>query len=187
MALSIIFFPTVLTNSISVMVLPEISEADSRNDTDRIKKSIRLTIFGSLLLGSLCTFGFLIFGKWIGDVLFGNALAWKIYLYVKFYLPVSVPIVHSFKYPAWTRYAGLSVFIKSARQFCQDLFCLCPDSHLRTRCISDGNVGKPDLNGRAFGFYLVETKAGFYSGKGGSRLSDCKLAQSRVCFVVVRK
>ena len=87
MALSIIFFPTVLTNSISVMVLPEISEADSRNDTDRIKKSIRLTIFGSLLLGSLCTFGFLIFGKWIGDVLFGNALAGKFICMLSFICP----------------------------------------------------------------------------------------------------
>lgn len=87
MALSIILFPTVLTNSISVMVLPEISEADSRHDTDRIKKSIRLTIFGSLLLGSLCTFGFLIFGKWIGDVLFGNALAGKFICMLSFICP----------------------------------------------------------------------------------------------------
>ena len=109
----------------------------------------------------------------------------KIYLYVKFYLPVSVPIVHSFKYPAWTRYAGLSVFIKSARQFCQDLFCLCPDSHLRTRCISDGNVGKPDLNGRAFGFYLVETKAGFIVQKTASSILIGRLYKAETVFVTL--
>lgn len=87
MALSIIMFPTVFTNSVSVMVLPVISEADSRQDTEKIKRSIQATIFGSLLFGSLGTFCFLIFGKWIGDFLFCNALAGKFIQMLSFICP----------------------------------------------------------------------------------------------------
>ena len=77
MAMSIIMFPTVLTNSVSVMILPVISEADSNHNTAKISRTIYQTIFSCLLFGSLCTAGFLVSGKWIGDFLFCNALAGK--------------------------------------------------------------------------------------------------------------
>ena len=77
MALSIITFPTVFTNSVSVMILPMISEADSRNDNKKISRTIYQTIFTCLLLGAICTACLLFCGKWIGDFLFGNALAGK--------------------------------------------------------------------------------------------------------------
>lgn len=87
MALSIIMFPTVLTNSISVMILPVISEADSKHNTVKISQAIYQTIFGCLLFGSLCTAGFLVSGKWIGDFLFGNALAGKFIRMLSFICP----------------------------------------------------------------------------------------------------
>lgn len=87
MAFSVITFPTVLTNSISVMILPMISEADGRNDTAKIRRTIYQTIFGCLLFGSLCTAGFLITGKWIGDILFCNALAGKFIRMLSFICP----------------------------------------------------------------------------------------------------
>lgn len=87
MALSVVTFPTVFTNSVSVMILPAISEADSRNDQEKIKKTIRQTIFTCLLLGSICTFGLLFFGKWIGGFLFGNALAGKFIGMLSFICP----------------------------------------------------------------------------------------------------
>ncbi len=87
MALSIVTFPTVLTNSVSVMILPVISEADSKNDSRKISQTIYQTIFGCLLLGSICTAGFLISGKWIGDYLFGNALAGKFIRMLSFICP----------------------------------------------------------------------------------------------------
>lgn len=77
MALSIIMFPTVLTNSVSVMILPVISEADSKKDTQKINRTIWRTIFGCLLFGSFCTFGFLFLGNRIGTFLFCNSLAGK--------------------------------------------------------------------------------------------------------------
>lgn len=87
MALSIVTFPTVFTNSISVMILPAVSEADSRRDSEKIKKTIYQTIFTCLLLGSVCTFGFFFCGKWIGDFLFGNALAGKFICMLSFICP----------------------------------------------------------------------------------------------------
>ena len=75
MALSVVMFPTVFTNSVSVMILPAISEADSRNDDKKISRTIYQTIFTCLLLGSFCTAALLLTGKWIGCFLFGNALA----------------------------------------------------------------------------------------------------------------
>lgn len=87
MALSIIMFPTVLTNSVSVMILPVISEADSKHNTDKISQTIYQTIFACLLFGSLCTAGFLFTGNLIGDYLFGNALAGKFIRMLSFICP----------------------------------------------------------------------------------------------------
>ncbi len=87
MALSIVTFPTVFTNSVSVMILPMISEADSRNDNKKISRTIYQTIFTCLLLGAICTACLLFCGKWIGDFLFGNALAGKFICMLSFICP----------------------------------------------------------------------------------------------------
>lgn len=87
MALSIVTFPTVFTNSVSVMILPMISEADSRKDSAKISRTIYQTIFTCLFLGSICTIGLLFCGKWIGDFLFGNALAGKFICMLSFICP----------------------------------------------------------------------------------------------------
>ena len=107
MALSIVTFPTVFTNSVSVMILPAISEADSRNDAEKIKKTIYQTIFTCLLLGSLCTGGLLFTGKWIGDFLFGNALAGKFICLLSYICPflflssILSSIMHGLGMPAY--------------------------------------------------------------------------------------
>ncbi len=87
MALSVVTFPTVFTNSLSVMILPMISEADSRNDTKKINRAIYQTIFSCLFLGSLCALGLLFTGKWIGSFLFGNALAGKFICMLSYICP----------------------------------------------------------------------------------------------------
>lgn len=75
MSMAIIMFPSVVTNSISVLLLPTISEAQSIGDDRLIHRTIRKTIQSCLLLGFICTAGFIITGKFIGNFLFGNALA----------------------------------------------------------------------------------------------------------------
>lgn len=75
MALPMVLFPSVLTNSVSVMLLPLIAEAQEKQERRYIINAIKKTCFYSLLLGFLCTVFFLITGKWIGSVLFSNELA----------------------------------------------------------------------------------------------------------------
>ena len=73
MVFSTIMFPCVLSNSLSVM--PAISEANSRHRQDLVKKAVRKTTQLCVILGLLCTLGFLLCGNWIGIHLFHNALA----------------------------------------------------------------------------------------------------------------
>ncbi len=74
MALSFILFPTALTNSVSVMLLPVISEAEEINNRHMIAKAITKSITYGALLGSLCTFFFLFFGNFAGEYLFHSQL-----------------------------------------------------------------------------------------------------------------
>ena len=75
MAISIILFPTVLTNSASVLLLPVVSEAQSKNNRFLIKKAIRITVESCLLLGSCCSVALLLTGNFVGNFIFRNALA----------------------------------------------------------------------------------------------------------------
>lgn len=75
MAMSIIMFPSVITNSVSVLLLPAISEAKAAGDERLIRRTIAKTIKTCLLWGFFCTGGFLVTGDFLGNALFGNALA----------------------------------------------------------------------------------------------------------------
>lgn len=75
MALPMVLFPSVLTNSVSVMLLPVIAEAQEKRQHRYIINAVKKTCFYSLLLGFLCTLLFLVFGRWMGYFLFSNKLA----------------------------------------------------------------------------------------------------------------
>jgi len=75
MALAIIMFPSVITNSVSVILLPTISEAQTTQNNAAISKSIRRTIVSCLGLGFAACVGFLLTGSFIGNFIFRNALA----------------------------------------------------------------------------------------------------------------
>lgn len=75
MALASVMLPAVLSNSLSVMLLPEISKAQAQKQEERIKSLIRKTVEFSLILGFLCTLLFLLGGKFAGTYLFHNHLA----------------------------------------------------------------------------------------------------------------
>ena len=75
MALAIIFFPAVITNSLSVLLLPRISEAKAQNDTTLVLDTIKGAAACGIAFGSLCTFFFLFSSDWIGRYIFDNAVA----------------------------------------------------------------------------------------------------------------
>ena len=57
------------------MLLPLIAEAQEKQEQRYIINAVKKTCFYSLLLGFGCTLMFLLFGKWMGEVLFSNTLA----------------------------------------------------------------------------------------------------------------
>lgn len=73
-----IMFPGTLTNSLSVLLLPEISKADNEKNTEKISHTTRITIKYSLLLGCMATAVFLNFGKLIGILFFHSENAGKL-------------------------------------------------------------------------------------------------------------
>lgn len=75
MAMPMVLFPSVITNSVSVMLLPVIAEAQEKKEQHYIRNAVRKTCFYCLVLGFTCTFAFLLLGKWMGRVLFANELA----------------------------------------------------------------------------------------------------------------
>lgn len=76
--LPFIMFPGTITNSLSVLLLPEISKADNEHNNERIKHTTCITIKYSLLLGCIATAIFLNFGTMIGDLFFHNSNAGKL-------------------------------------------------------------------------------------------------------------
>lgn len=75
MALPMVLFPSVITNSVSVMLLPVIAEAQEKKEQRYIRSAVKKTCFYSLILGFSCTLCFLLLGNWMGKVLFANQLA----------------------------------------------------------------------------------------------------------------
>ena len=75
MALPLILFPSAITVSLSIMLLPAISEAQASGNDHRIAYTVESTIQYSLILGILCTGIFLCFGNEIGELLFHEKLA----------------------------------------------------------------------------------------------------------------
>lgn len=75
MALPMILLPTVLTGSLSVLLLPAVSEAAAEGNRAQIGRTIRRTVELCVILGLGCTLAFLLFGHLIGTLLFHSPLA----------------------------------------------------------------------------------------------------------------
>ncbi|MCI5826675.1 MAG: polysaccharide biosynthesis protein [Lachnospiraceae bacterium] len=75
MAMPVIMLPTVLTGSLSVLLLPAISEAAAKGDRRQIAQTIRRTVELCVILGLACTLAYLLFGRFVGSLLFRSSLA----------------------------------------------------------------------------------------------------------------
>ncbi len=72
MALPFIFLPTIITNAISVQLLPLISKANSNHNDELITRAILNCVKTCLCLGIFCAGFFLTFGKYLGAIMFNN-------------------------------------------------------------------------------------------------------------------
>jgi stage V sporulation protein B len=75
MAMPLIFFPNALTNSVSVLLLPLISENYAAGDLQAVRSAILRTVKFCAILGFFCMSFFFLFGDLLGTVLFDSSLA----------------------------------------------------------------------------------------------------------------
>lgn len=75
MALPLILFPCAITNSVSVLLLPVVSEAQVNNNEFRIAQAVRKSCAYCLSLGFLCAVGFFILARPAGELLFSSQMA----------------------------------------------------------------------------------------------------------------
>ena len=109
MSMPLILFPSAVTNSISVLLLPIVSEADASGNQNAVTRAIWKSIKYCLLLGFGCTAIFLLFGRFAGRLLFNSELAGSFILTLSFICP--------FMYIASTLSSILNGLGKTAQTF----------------------------------------------------------------------
>ena len=75
MAMSFVLFPSTFVNSFSVLLLPKVSETQSKGDNSNLKLTIRKAILFCLILGFFCTLFFFFGGNLCGTLFFNSTLA----------------------------------------------------------------------------------------------------------------
>lgn len=75
MALPCILLPSTITNSAAVMLTPSVAEMQALGYQKRIHYIVYRTCCACILLGTLCTGAFYLFGPFVGSLLFHNAKA----------------------------------------------------------------------------------------------------------------
>lgn len=75
MAMPLLFFPSAITNSMSVMLLPSVAQKQALGENKNIASTIKMTVKSCLLLGIFCFVLFFCFGRYLGVFLFQNETA----------------------------------------------------------------------------------------------------------------
>jgi stage V sporulation protein B len=75
MSIPFILFPSTVTNSLAVLLLPAISEASSEKDQRTINQTTQTCIKYCMIIGIFSTGIFILFGQSLGEFFFHNALA----------------------------------------------------------------------------------------------------------------
>ncbi len=75
MSMSFILFPNVLTNAVSVMLLPTVSESQAAGRGEQLQRTIRKTFSFCLFLGTAFMLLFLLTGKFLGRFFFNSEMA----------------------------------------------------------------------------------------------------------------
>ncbi len=87
MALTVILLPSSFVNSISVLLLPRISEAQSQNRNKEIALAIKRSTMFCCILGLFCSTTFFLLGNWIGNFLFHSETAGDYIVRLSFICP----------------------------------------------------------------------------------------------------
>ncbi len=88
MVLPLLLFPNALTGSVSVMLLPTISEANEKNQKERIRSITARTFLFCFGLGIVCMLFFLFTGNALGQIMFGSQTAGEYITKLSFICPL---------------------------------------------------------------------------------------------------
>jgi len=75
MSMPFILFPSTITNSLAVLLLPTISEANASHNQQVINKTTSTTIKYSVIIGIFSTGAFILFGQALGNSFYHNELS----------------------------------------------------------------------------------------------------------------
>lgn len=87
MAMPLIMFPTAITNSLSVMLLPKVSDEQGRNNTENISSTINKTIKLCAHLGIMCSLLFLVYASKLGSIIFEDERVYTFAIMLSFLCP----------------------------------------------------------------------------------------------------
>ena len=87
MALPLLLFPSTLTSSAAVMLMPSIAQLDALGEQKQIRRVTDQTFFLCMFLGFLCGSGFFLFGPFLGTLLFHSQTAGTYIRYLSFICP----------------------------------------------------------------------------------------------------
>lgn len=87
MALPCILFPSAVTSSISIMLMPTVAEIQATDRRDEMLDIIKKVAGACFILGLFCCLSFLLFGAWIGVALFDSPTAGKFILTLAWICP----------------------------------------------------------------------------------------------------
>lgn len=88
MSLPLLLFPGAITNSICVLLLPLVSEAEAGGNRSAIKKAVNKSIRYGFLLGAVFTALFFFGGRLLGNLLYQNQLAGEFIMILSFLCPL---------------------------------------------------------------------------------------------------
>ncbi|RGT73162.1 polysaccharide biosynthesis protein [Ruminococcus sp. AF18-22] len=77
MALPCILFPSALTNSVSIMLMPAVAENQAAGHDKKLSELIKKAAGSCFILGLACCLFFLLFGSFIGSFIFRSSAAGK--------------------------------------------------------------------------------------------------------------
>lgn len=87
MALPCILFPSAVTSSISIMLMPTVAEIQATDNRGEMLDIIKKVAGACFILGLFCCLVFLLFGAWIGIALFDSPTAGKFILTLAWICP----------------------------------------------------------------------------------------------------
>ena len=116
MTLPLLLFPSAVTMSLSTMLLPAVSEAQSKQNTKKLSSTIEKTVSGCLVLGIFCAGLFFFWGRELGMLLFDSELCGSFLLILSFICP--------FLYLTGTLASILNGLGKTSAVFFNNLFCI---------------------------------------------------------------